>query len=1197
MFHLSAMIAWHDAGWNGKCCQKPEENVYCESFDYIVKRKWRYLNGELNELPCSYEKNIFGFSPAGHFQSTAFGGWEFDKQEIENFIFPWLNSGNSLIFLFCRENPLSEDRIICGCIKPSEIITGWKNSERKISEWKKEFQPKIECDIQEENVVFLLPYQEIIESIEQIENIPEECIFSVLSRHKSIFKGMLSLIKVEEAISLLYQALDVLEHIKNYVNSLDAFNPDKFGRKISINTYIKRTQEELNRLASHKSKYPGMGALLWHLNASECFKKYYEAVFENKEEALVERIKARLSQGIVDEEIGVNEEIIANFNYLSKSLVLEYLLYYNLDGKQFKEVLKQFRPEEITYNPYLIFEEIRPPYKEDRCKIRPACQPISFELIDKGEKNRCKDKFDFLSPQRIRAMLIAGLKMAFEEDGHTALPEKSLFNEYLDKINFSLEPGLRCTPQEILNTTRNHRDFIEQKIEVEEEDEQCFYALKEIRNWEREIEKSICDRLNVKFKTNVSIEELKRNLRTPQRPISEQEYEKAIHDQAKAVKTVLENGLCIITGPAGSGKTTIIKEIIRHFENILVVAPTGKAAMRLREKTHFPAETIHRFLVRNNGWDFKYNELRPSPEKREFDLVIIDEASMVDVRLMWAFLESIKTNHLVLVGDKHQLPPVEGGRPFYDIVEYLEKRHPENLVSLKTILRTSSKEILSLAEFFLKGKPLKEGFIEFEGDGWKEKLKAKIKKLGGIEEILKDNLQLLTPYRLKGTINAWTINACIREKIHGQSARSRKFLDNDKVIQVVNDWKRELYPQDKGQGVFNGMMGIFERESESRKVNLYFPEGASFYPDLNQLEHAFCITVHKAQGSEWKKTMVIIPSGSQKLLTKQLLYTAVTRAEDKVILMVEKTLTKQWETRKLNPEVRYTRLLTTPCLKNIIKEEQSFSGGKTMMTWKEINEETKRCQALSSHEEVIDCLLQLLKRTEKENGKEDGWVAFSLGQEYEKAEELESALEYYQKAEKLFPLPEFKQKAREAKKRVERKIEERKEQKKNSGEVSVPNYEHILKCNAKDTLIIVCCTREKVWDYDPTAPDFVPAKYAYKGEKFIRFLKWAEDNKIEKKGFYWLILSGKYGFVEPWHPISRYDVNLNDPEKAYHPISDDTLKNQVKQKRYWRKDANNVSEIKLSDFRNIICINCSKTYLKKIEMSFPEARRIHTVEF
>jgi tetratricopeptide (TPR) repeat protein len=252
-----------------------------------------------------------------------------------------------------------------------------------------------------------------------------------------------------------------------------------------------------------------------------------------------------------------------------------------------------------------------------------------------------------------------------------------------------------------------------------------------------------------------------------------------------------------------------------------------------------------------------------------------------------------------------------------------------------------------------------------------------------------------------------------------------------------------------------------------------------------------------------------------------------------------------------------------------------------MRDWKRINERIRECRQLIAPDRVIDCLLNLFQQTK------DGWVAFNLAQEYEGIDKLEEALEYYQKAEALLPLPRYREKARDAINRVKSKLIERRAIQ-TPEEKFIEGLPNLSKLDPSNTLFVVSCTPDKIWDHDPIAPDFIPARYVYRGERFLKFLKWVEDNKIEKKNFFWVILSGKYGFIEPWHPISRYDVNLSDLNT--YPVSDETLKNQANQKRWWRNNNGMLVEIKLVDFNDIICVNCSKTYLSKIGMCFPSAK-------
>jgi len=242
-------------------------------------------------------------------------------------------------------------------------------------------------------------------------------------------------------------------------------------------------------------------------------------------------------------------------------------------------------------------------------------------------------------------------------------------------------------------------------------------------------------------------------------------------------------------------------------------------------------------------------------------------------------------------------------------------------------------------------------------------------------------------------------------------------------------------------------------------------------------------------------------------------------------------------------------------------------------------ERMKECQRIKEPEKIISCLIELFSQTN------DGWVAFNIGLEYEKINRLEEALDFYQKAEELMPLPDYRENARQAISRIKtRLIEAGKAEYVERATVSLAE---ILMFAPTETLLIIPCTSEKVWQVDPTAPDFVPARYAYRGKKFRDFVIWAEENQLEKKGFFWLILSGKYGFLEPWAPISRYNISLSDQRDL--SISDETLKNQVKQKRWWRTGPDSLAEKRIADYQSVILINCRDSHKDRIKEAFPEA--------
>ena len=255
--------------------------------------------------------------------------------------------------------------------------------------------------------------------------------------------------------------------------------------------------------------------------------------------------------------------------------------------------------------------------------------------------------------------------------------------------------------------------------------------------------------------------------------------------------------------------------------------------------------------------------------------------------------------------------------------------------------------------------------------------------------------------------------------------------------------------------------------------------------------------------------------------------------------------------------------------------------------WGSIIQQIKNCRRKASREQAVECLKELFLDTN------DGMVAMALGEEFEERGDIVQAGRYYEKACELFPMPQYKQKAVQ-------KLENLRWERSRISEEDTHSQNDIPEAQKRDigddllskdpisTLIIVPCTKSKIWDISHDAPEFVPARSAYTGKSFREFISWAERNEIEKKGFNWIILSGKYGFLEPWHPISFYDIAISD-ESAF-PITDCALKNQAKQIRWRRDRGEGRRKVRLAQYENIVCVNCSEPYLEKIRLCFPESR-------
>lgn len=253
--------------------------------------------------------------------------------------------------------------------------------------------------------------------------------------------------------------------------------------------------------------------------------------------------------------------------------------------------------------------------------------------------------------------------------------------------------------------------------------------------------------------------------------------------------------------------------------------------------------------------------------------------------------------------------------------------------------------------------------------------------------------------------------------------------------------------------------------------------------------------------------------------------------------------------------------------------------------WRYINERIGACRRQGTPSEVISCLKDLFEETG------DGMAAFALAEELEKVGDFIGAEKYYMEAENRFPLPDFKRKAAQALERLSSKpalsfISPKKTEGTadlSSGFMTVID---LMNYDPASTLFVVSCTKKKIWDRSPSAPEFVPARYAYIGDSYLRFTNWADEQQIERRGFKWVILSGKYGFIEPWHPIGYYDIPIDDD--SCFPVTNDFLRNQVKQVRWYKNPDGRWAGYNLNQFDRIVCVNCGQTYQNRVQICFSD---------
>lgn len=410
--------------------------------------------------------------------------------------------------------------------------------------------------------------------------------------------------------------------------------------------------------------------------------------------------------------------------------------------------------------------------------------------------------------------------------------------------------------------------------------------------------------------------------------------------QKQAVASAAQHGLFILTGGPGTGKTTTINAIIRYFEEegaeLRLAAPTGRAAKRMTEATGYEAQTIHRLLELNGlpegeqeGRAVHFD--RNSENPLEADVIIIDEMSMVDISLMYSLLLAVTAGtRLILVGDENQLPSVGPGNVLRDII----RSGCFPVVELKKIFRQASEsDIVVNAHKINRGEQVtinnksRDFFFlkRYDADIIIRVVIALIQeKLPRYVDAKPYEIQVLTPMR-KGLLGVERLNQILQrylnppdEKKKEKEMGQRLFREGDKVMQVKNNYQLEWeilgrykIPVDKGVGVFNGDTGIMTEINEfAETATVEFEDGRQAqysFKQLEELELAYAVTIHKSQGSEYPAVILPILSGPRMLMNRNLLYTAVTRAR-KCVTVVGSENTFAEMIRNEKQQQRYSSL-------------------------------------------------------------------------------------------------------------------------------------------------------------------------------------------------------------------------------------------------------------------------------------------------
>ena len=1045
--NLSLRLAWHNNGWNGHICEKPCNNTYCigqhsypgtmilenRDLEYEEKHKGENIANQEEYIPCALSVNAFGkdkikckmnipeFWPDDSANDTIIeippytvctwpyevvykgdiynlkGNYDYDKrfENVQKY-FSQFEENKSLIFYTTGySNPFSEDEennyIIVG-ISRIKKINDFQYYENATEEIKQKYsnaliwQKPITSSYPDEG--FVIPYWKYMDN--------EEILNKIILKptNKAPFKYGTREVHDDDALDVVYELIkivDVLIEIKDD-------SQDWQARKKWLNGLI----EELWKT---RGPYPGLIAILPSLglqNLSETYSK-----LTNKEDMKKFKMQIEdLLEGRIDEISGQSIENLSrirrNFNLMEKDeqrLLLEVLPRIDLTSKQIKSIIGEDREKvsltatvsEILSNPYIIFEQYRGEDSEDT---------IPFYKIDNGiiasPEYGLENILDVDSAERFRAMCVDELnKIPAQTFGKA--------ETILQEINYRLE-----RMQNWKTTTYKMKNFEVDKDVLKDalyirigEDGEKFIYLRDVYEDEREIQKVLEDLVNrqdIPIKMAITEEMFKRDLRIEGSNLNEkEEYENILKNQAQICMKLFTKPICVLSGAAGTGKTTVIKSIVRNIERvhgqtteILIMAPTGKASERIKKQTGKNARTIHSYLA-DNGWINKNFTLKRNGGKGNIDVntIIIDECSMIDLNLFATLLRSINWNNvqrLILIGDPNQLPPIGRGKAFVDTLEWLKREHKDNVGILTDNIRQLANKlegkgsgILELAEIFKQEKQddynnendinklKQEKDIMFEkilqkGNGdidkdlgvyfWKNQEELNVVLTNAIrkdmQELVKDVegkndselwrelitgenyiynpeiLQIISPY--KGEFfGTYALNQLLQSNFNHYYCERYQSIDGinylDKVIQIKNRPKSDkAYIYNKvtkkieQEEIYNGEIGIVQRpiknvyhkrrikhiqvqfSNESRQGKLYKygkDSQVTIMPEQkvkDNLELAYAISVHKSQGSEFDYVYIIIPKRDSHLLTMELLYTAITRAQKKLVIFMQEDI-------------------------------------------------------------------------------------------------------------------------------------------------------------------------------------------------------------------------------------------------------------------------------------------------------------------
>lgn len=1042
--HISARMAWHTDGWNGHICKNPKANSYCigqhsyagemilEDRDIDWEQKKDVAGCPCSKLdktpPCVYSINAFGKENLRAYSTPPlwFKGkrtkkyweigpattciWPYEEmykedvkytpenrppgskqiynykkrlEEAKNY-FSELEPEKSLIFYYANySNPFSEDEckkyVIVGMSRLNKL--GQYHYYDDVTEEDKAkyangfvWQMAITSKYPDEG--FRIPYHLYMDKpdiLEKILFVPDNNrSFKYASRH----------ISDDDALALIEKFIEIVDNLIEIGDE-------------SENWQIRKSwlQSLIGELWKNRGAYPGLSNVLKVIG-------FYQAIPFFKDQCNIGKDKEtkELIFKLLDNKVDSIDGLKLSYSELKtikrswfvrlnteKKLLSEVLPLFDLREDQIKKILSLDRQtnglqsslQEIIDDPYVICEQ----FVGDNIDDSITFNKIDHGMIPSPELGLANfvEKDDW---RRFRALVVERLK---REDRHTFLPITYILNDINKWLNKLPDWKSHQFNENYFNVDQEE---LSRALVFREIDDNKYVYLKKVFEDEKLIGDQIMNlarRKNISLNAPVTDNNWRTFLYDSDSPLAvkiPKEYEKAINGQLDVCKKILDKPVCVISGEAGTGKTTVIKALIHAIEktsgrgvSIKLLAPTGKAADRIREKTKGDANTIHSFLA-FNGWLNDNMTFKRAGGQIEtgFRVYIIDESSMLDLELVATLFRSINWNfvqRLIFVGDPNQLPPIGRGRVFADIIDWLQENSPESIAMLKSNIRQMENRltdhgtgILDMASLFVTKTVSEENAsnkkadiemmlqrLQHEGDidndlrveYWKtqEELEEKIvdniihdlesetgekfdeekpydllncaiKDENGVKRT--DHDMIISPYRGEffGTEN---INLFIQNVFNAHNVERKGVIGGitlfDKVIQVVNRGKsRPLFYYDFNLckkapiEVYNGELGYVKphnfdlknwkyKDFRIERFQVEFARKPGKHVEYSNsdiesnLELAYAISVHKAQGSEFDHLYFILPKNKKSLLSTELLYTGITRAKKHLTLFIE----------------------------------------------------------------------------------------------------------------------------------------------------------------------------------------------------------------------------------------------------------------------------------------------------------------------